>query len=350
MTRLSTLSALALSLFSLAVPQSLIANDGRIIALKGAVTVNGSAVTLRTRIRTGDTIETGPKATVRLMMSDSSMIDLRSRTQFEVEDFQYKKEEPSKARSFFNLLRGTFRIVTGAVSKLGSKRLRVSAGTATIGIRGSFQEISFTDVGVSVLSASGTATITLPNSPPVTVGAGSVGSLNIQTGRSSLAAAQSTDPVISAVLAVRDAAPEDRAQQLATALANDGITDGQRAVLVAATVANAADLGLTDAQLLQAVSQAAQTNPQSAAMAVFIIARIKPASFADQAAQQASDAITDPTIKANIDSANDSGKANAGPPAGTGQDQNPSQDSTQEAVEGEDTAENPSVSSATVVE
>lgn len=90
-----------------------------------------------TAIQSGDTIRVGPASNAQIRMSDESIIALRERTVFRIDEYSYSGQVDGSEKSIFSLLAGGMRTVTGAIGRL--KRLdkyAVRTATATIGIRG----------------------------------------------------------------------------------------------------------------------------------------------------------------------------------------------------------------------
>jgi len=95
--------------------------------IAGSASVNGTAATLKTPVRLGDTIETGKDSEIIFAVGDQSML-LRSNTRLVIEG--EKKESAS-------LLISGLRLLTGALLSVSRDRqMRVVTAAATIGIRG----------------------------------------------------------------------------------------------------------------------------------------------------------------------------------------------------------------------
>jgi hypothetical protein len=86
-------------------------------------------------INSGEMVVTGANSYARMKMTDDSQIMLRPNTRFHIEDYNLS-EKPEENRSFFSLLKGGFRSVTGLVAKRNRTNYRVRTAVATIGIRG----------------------------------------------------------------------------------------------------------------------------------------------------------------------------------------------------------------------
>ena len=96
---------------------------------------DGSARTLRrgSSIYAGDTLITGVGGITQVRMLDGGLLALRKNTTFKIEEFAYQTPED---RSFFALLRGGFRTITGKLGKKDKNNYQVRTPVATIGIRG----------------------------------------------------------------------------------------------------------------------------------------------------------------------------------------------------------------------
>ena len=89
----------------------------------------------------GDRIVTGVNGRVQIRMGDGGLLALRPATEFLIEAFHYPQNQDDdfgvqREASFFALLKGGFRSITGAVGKKDKEAYRVRTPVATIGIRG----------------------------------------------------------------------------------------------------------------------------------------------------------------------------------------------------------------------
>jgi len=93
-------------------------------------------------LKVGDTLDagvrlaTGDKTSAVVKFEDGQVIVLQSNTQFVVREYQYNTKSVKDSNVFFALLRGGARFVTGVIGATNRNAFRVSAGTATIGVRG----------------------------------------------------------------------------------------------------------------------------------------------------------------------------------------------------------------------
>ena len=117
------------------------APSGRIAFAKGnvvATAASGRARALKTGypLFNGERIITSADSYAVLVFRDSGRVTVLPNTEFVVERFEYMAEAPAEGRSFFRLVRGGLRAVTGAIGKARRSRYRMNTPVATIGIRG----------------------------------------------------------------------------------------------------------------------------------------------------------------------------------------------------------------------
>ena len=116
--------------------------DGRILSFEGDVRVNGQPVTADTQLTRADTITTAPGASVKIVLSDNSVLDLDGGSTILISDYSFNPSEPESNTSKVDILAGTLRYVSGAIAKDDPKNISFTAGNSTIGVRGTFISIS----------------------------------------------------------------------------------------------------------------------------------------------------------------------------------------------------------------
>lgn len=115
---------------------------GTVTHLSGTLSVtrpDGSARILsrKSSINAGDTLATERDSYAQINFTDGSTMTLRPNTQMKVEDYRFTNDRPQEDSSFFRLLKGGLRTVTGLIGKRGNMdAYRIGTSTATIGIRG----------------------------------------------------------------------------------------------------------------------------------------------------------------------------------------------------------------------
>ena len=135
----------AISLLAGFASASLAADAGAVQQLTGNVTITGAdnvtrKAALKEKIQSGDTITTEAKSETLIKLADDSTVVLRPNTRFQFTDFKYDKAPADS--SLVTLLRGTARMVSGLIARRQPANVRVNAGTATIGIRGTDFEVA----------------------------------------------------------------------------------------------------------------------------------------------------------------------------------------------------------------
>ncbi len=91
-------------------------------------------------IQESDTVATAKDASAQLRMQDGGLIAMRPDTQFKVESFKYDGKEDGSEHSFFALLKGGIRAITGMIGHEHKQNYRIAALSTTIGIRGTDHE------------------------------------------------------------------------------------------------------------------------------------------------------------------------------------------------------------------
>jgi len=122
------------------------APSGRIAFAKGSVVAHaasGRARSLKTGypLFSGERIVTGTDSYTVLVFRDNGRVTVLPDSEFKVEQYSYVAEAPEEGRSFFSLVRGGLRAVTGAIGKARRNRYRMDTPVATIGIRGTAYDL-----------------------------------------------------------------------------------------------------------------------------------------------------------------------------------------------------------------
>jgi hypothetical protein len=111
---------------------------GEVLFAQGAITAERAGEPPRflvpgDSLARGDVISTGARGFAQLALKDGTRLSLRPNTRFNVTGFS---QQPGSENLAMELLRGGLRAISGLISKAGPDRMRVQAGTATIGVRG----------------------------------------------------------------------------------------------------------------------------------------------------------------------------------------------------------------------
>ena len=154
-----------------------------------AIAADGSSRTLRRGavINAGDAIVTSARSRAQVRFTDGGFISLQPNTEFRVDEFEYqsesKGESKSEPKSFFSLLRGGLRAITGAIGRIKRDNYKVVTATATIGIRGTGYTAEIRDDGLFV--SVGEGAISLANN---------TGLYTVSTGSAAFVADMNTAP------------------------------------------------------------------------------------------------------------------------------------------------------------
>lgn len=94
-------------------------------------------------VQSGDKVVTSVNGRVQLRMADGGLLAISPNSEFLIEEYSYASGQAaervaanSQPRSFYVLLKGGFRSITGAIGKENKAAYRVRTPVATIGIRG----------------------------------------------------------------------------------------------------------------------------------------------------------------------------------------------------------------------
>jgi len=150
-----------------------VAGDVQILNLRGSSRV----ATKGTEVHAGETILTGVRGSAQLRMIDNGFISVRPRSELKIDEYRYNGSKNDS--SFFSLVKGNFRALTGMIAKFNRKAWQTRTTTAVLGVRGSDADIGFQPD--SQLTAVRTYTggyILTPRDqslPPLNVDAGGIG-------------------------------------------------------------------------------------------------------------------------------------------------------------------------------
>ena len=114
---------------------------GMVVAIQGTVTATDSQNVVRTlamksEIELNDTIKTGAKSRVQIMMIDDSLVSVGESSEMVIDEYVYNPNTATDNAFSAKLGKGVFRTVTGKITDLNPDRFKVKTRRATIGIRG----------------------------------------------------------------------------------------------------------------------------------------------------------------------------------------------------------------------
>lgn len=103
-------------------------------------------------LQPGDTIRTGDNARAQLRFSDGGMMSLQPKTDFRIDEYKYDGKLDGQERSFFSLIRGGLRTISGLIGHGNRDNYKVTTAVATIGIRGTEYSAVFTGGNDGILN------------------------------------------------------------------------------------------------------------------------------------------------------------------------------------------------------
>lgn len=182
-------SGVLLALISAAFAGEAGAVAARVDFTTSGVTVTGRngqtrALSRGAELDEGDTVRTNADGRAQLRFTDGSYISLQPNTDFAINEYKYSGKPDGSERSFYGLVRGAMRTVTGAIGRVNRNAYRITTPTATVGIRGTGGVIAVLNTGATlVIGTSGIWSLTNPS-----------GSIDVPAGISGLAPAEPNTP------------------------------------------------------------------------------------------------------------------------------------------------------------
>ncbi len=279
-------------------------SDGRILSFEGDVRVNGQPATTNTVLHSEDTIVTADGASVRIVLTDNSVLDLDSGSEIQLSDYSYHPSEPEQNTSDISVVEGSLRYVSGLIAKENPDNISFTAGNSTIGVRGSFTGIEVDGVVVNVEAMIGEATLVREEEDGQTtilVPTGQETNVDPTTGQTLVGASTQSNKVNAVVRAIAASAPDARTgstdegcsrgssplrrtafattdpetrAEIQSMLAD--LTDGEMMMVIAVLNNNARHLCIDSSTVAAAVGEIATVRPEAAAEVVFVAALVDP--------------------------------------------------------------------------
>jgi len=114
---------------------------GRVLFIRGQLTATQAGggqrrLSLGAPVYSGEQLETAADSYGVLVFRDGTRITLKAETRFDIENYAYQAAQPERDSTFFRLVRGGVRALTGAIADRNPDAFKVYTATATIGIRG----------------------------------------------------------------------------------------------------------------------------------------------------------------------------------------------------------------------
>ncbi len=176
---------------------------GHVQFVNGSVQATNSAGQTRNlhkgdAVHESDTVTTSKNASVQFKMRDGGMIAVRPDSQLKFDSFVFMGKEDGTEKSFFSLLKGGFRAITGLIGQQNKPNYRITTVASTIGIRGTDHEVYVVVPGSELA-----ATVPVGTYDKVNVGATvmttSQGTVNVLPNQMGFAAANDQMPLLQPV-------------------------------------------------------------------------------------------------------------------------------------------------------
>lgn len=142
----STFLAACIGILLMAMSQSAHAtNAGRVQFVNGKVYISNVTTQSHTLkkgdpVLESDTVTTSTNSSAHIKMRDGGFIAIRPDSKLTFDSFIFSGAEDGNERSFFSLLRGGIRAITGMIGQKNKSSYRIATATATIAIRGTDHE------------------------------------------------------------------------------------------------------------------------------------------------------------------------------------------------------------------
>jgi hypothetical protein len=113
--------------------------------VNGQVQVTNTPGQIRTlqkgdAVNESDTVTTAKNSSAQIKMLDGGLIAVRPDSQLKFDSYVFTGEADGNERSFFSLIRGGFRAITGLIGHKNKANYRITTVGATIGVRGTDHE------------------------------------------------------------------------------------------------------------------------------------------------------------------------------------------------------------------
>ena len=124
---------------------------GKVVINAGSMTADNRGAVRKlkrnSKIFKGDALVTGENSYTQIRMKDGALISLRPKTRLLISDYNFNGREDGTEISFFELVSGGFRTITGLIGHTNKNNYRVRTSVATIGIRGTHYGLMICDSG-----------------------------------------------------------------------------------------------------------------------------------------------------------------------------------------------------------
>ena len=132
---------------------------GKIVYSYGQVEATSATGAIRPLAR-GDVIESGESVRTingrtQIRFTDGGFVALQPNTQYRLEDYNFEGTVDGSEKSFFYLVEGSIRLVTGLIGRSNKENFQLTTPVASIGIRGTSGKCTHTEAGGTQLAGYG---------------------------------------------------------------------------------------------------------------------------------------------------------------------------------------------------
>jgi len=139
-------------------------------------------------VHESDTVVTAKGASAQIKMRDGGFIAIRPDSQLKFDSFVFSGKEDGNERSFFSLIRGGIRAITGLIGQQNKGNYRIATVSSSIGIRGTDHETYVVVKGSEMAAIAPVGTYNKVNTGETTMST-NVGTINILPNQMGYAAA-----------------------------------------------------------------------------------------------------------------------------------------------------------------
>ena len=124
----------------LGIAHAQIAGQGTVKAISGTPQIarpgmSASVLQLGDAVNTGDVIRTPSNSSVGLLMKDGTRMSLGANSELHIKEFTFDSTTQD-GQLWMDLLKGTLRMITGAIAKTNPEQVKVTTPTSVVGVRG----------------------------------------------------------------------------------------------------------------------------------------------------------------------------------------------------------------------
>lgn len=91
-------------------------------------------------VNEGESILSGASGTAQILLVDGGILAVRPDTRMKIDEYKFDGKDDGSERSFFSIVKGGFRSITGLIGKKHKENYGIKTPSATIGIRGTDSE------------------------------------------------------------------------------------------------------------------------------------------------------------------------------------------------------------------